>query len=273
MKEVSMQVKILTTGYCTANQKHVFPKEKSKKIKFQATCVLIQHKELGNILFDTGYSNRFFEATKYFPNRFYRWVTPVFYNEGQSCIQQLNEMGLEHSEIQHLVISHFHGDHICGLHDFPKSKLWSSKDAYDFTMSRTNLNGVVKGVLKPLLPIDLQERICFPDKVFEHIKFSKFDAWKWTDDVFFVDLPGHFKGQTGLFLKNTNLGNILLCADAAWSRKAVEQKIYPSKVVKIFVDSYSQLCHTIDLMNEFQKENPDVLILPTHCDQTAALIE
>ncbi|MBT3423493.1 MAG: MBL fold metallo-hydrolase [Bacteroidetes bacterium] len=270
-KRAQIQIKLFSSGFCTANKKHVFPNESSEKIKFCATWALIQHPEFGNILFDTGYSSRFFSATKSFPNRIYRWVTPVFHQENESCMNQLKSIGINAEDIQHIVISHFHADHIAGLHDFPISKFWCSQLALDFALSRNNFSGVLNGVLKPLIPNDISNRAAFPEKEFEKTKIAKLRAWKWTEDMFFIDLPGHYKGQLGLFLKDTNLGDVLLCADAAWARKTVQEKIYPSKIVSLFIDNYSKLTQTIDQLNEFHLQHPDVLIIPTHCDKTMLL--
>jgi len=272
MKQSSIQIKLFTSGFCTANKKHVFPDEPSQKIRFCATWALIQHPELGNILFDTGYHERFFKATQSFPNRIYRWVTPVFHNPEESCFNQLKANHISPDEIQHIVISHFHADHISGLIDFPKPDLWCSQKAHDFALSRNNINGVFKGVLKPLIPEDLSKRVVFPEKTQVKCNLSGLTAWQWKEDIFFVDLPGHYRGQLGLFLKRTNFGDVLLCADAAWSRKTVQQKIYPSKMVSLFIDDYSALVETIDRLHVFCLENNQAIILPTHCNETYQLI-
>jgi len=95
---------------------------------------------------------------------------------------------------------------------------------------------------------------------------------KWHDDIFFVDLPGHFRGQIGLFLKNTNHGDILLCADAVWSMRSIRDQIYPSRLVSLISDNYREMKRTIDKLHNFHNEWPEIIIIPTHCDEAMNLV-
>ena len=269
----TIRIRLFSSGYCTANERHVHPKEASRTIRFYATWALIEHPALGNIVFDTGYSPRFFEATRSFPNRLYRLSTPVFYQNGESCTELLRQNGVDPAGVQHLVISHFHGDHICGLHDFDKIPVWCTHSALDHALRRTRWNGVFSGILKPLIPANLRAYARCPDTELEEIRLGPLRAWRWTDDLSFVDLPGHCRGQMGLLVRNTHRGDVLLCADGVWSSKAVREKIYPARIVSLFIDDYRALTQTIDQLHTFHRENPGVLILPTHCPETRELTE
>lgn len=57
-------LKLYDTGYCTHPEKIAYSKGSWKQICFPATVGLLQHPELGYILFDTGYAGHFKEATK-----------------------------------------------------------------------------------------------------------------------------------------------------------------------------------------------------------------
>jgi glyoxylase-like metal-dependent hydrolase (beta-lactamase superfamily II) len=170
------------------------------------------------------------------------------------------------------VISHFHADHIAGLKDFPSSKIWCSRKSLAYALSRNKFNAVFKGILKPLIPDNILNQAMYPEDRLSISAQSNLIAWKWSEDLYFVDLPGHYRGQLGLYLKNTNIGDLLLCADAVWSVKAIREKIYPSRLVSLIIDDFSQLSRTIDDLYNFQKENPEVRILPTHCDETLKVI-
>ena len=50
---------------------------KKRKIRFEATWAIIKHPSKGTVLFDTGYTQRFYTATKYFPNSIYATITKV----------------------------------------------------------------------------------------------------------------------------------------------------------------------------------------------------
>ncbi len=266
------QIRLFSSGYCVANERHIHPAAAARAIPFLATWALIEHPRLGKIIFDTGYSQRFFEATSTWPNRLYRWATPVKFNSGESCLERLEQNGIAINDVRHLVISHFHGDHIGGLLDFNTIPVWCTQAALDFVGRRSNRNGVFKGILKPLVPRDLGQRAMHPDRHLPEIMLGPFRCWQWEDDLIFVDLPGHCRGQMGLLIKNSNWGDLLLCADAVWSSRAYREQIHPQRIVSLFVDDYGKLIQTIDHLHCFHLDYPEILILPTHCPETARLV-
>lgn len=266
-----IHIALFSSGYCLAKKCYVFPGDSSEKMPFHAVWALITHPILGKILFDTGYSTRFYSATKYFPNRMYRWITPVFHQEETSCLNQLLRMKISPEEINHVVISHFHADHIGGLHDFPGAIIWCSRNGMKHVKNKSNFSSVMHGVLKSMIPGNLLEKAVFPEDLPGKTDVSGLTMWKWHDDIYFVDLPGHFRGQVGLFVKRTNMGDLLLCADAAWSFQSIKRKIYPSKLVSLISDNYHILTQTMDKLHAFNRENPEVRILPTHCYETYKL--
>ena len=55
---------------------------------------------------------RFFEATKKYPNKLYANLTKVFLKKSEEVKEQLKENNIDCNEIKHIVISHFHADHV-----------------------------------------------------------------------------------------------------------------------------------------------------------------
>ncbi|MFN8256228.1 MAG: MBL fold metallo-hydrolase [Bacteroidales bacterium] len=273
MNQPKTHIELFSSGYCTANSRIVFPDEPAKELKFHAVWALITHPLLGYIIFDTGYSSGFFKATRYFPNRFYRWATPVNHKVTNSCTAQLAKRNITPSQVKNLIISHFHADHIGGLKDFPVANIWCNKSGLAYALSRKRMTGFIKGVLRDLIPENILSQSTYPEDQFESVDFYSLHGWKWTEDMYFIHLPGHFRGQTGLYLKNTNLGEVLLCADAAWSIRAIEHKIYPSRIVSLFIDNYGALKETIDKLNLMYKNNPELRLIPCHCATIEPLIQ
>ena len=264
-------IAFFSSGYCTAKKSFVFPGTGPGRMPSHATWALIDHPSLGKILFDTGYSPWFYKATKHFPYRVYRWATPVCHREEDSCLSQLRKMHLAPEDISHIVVSHFHADHVCGLPDFPQAMVWCSEESLQFVRSKHKYGAVFSGVLPQLLPDDLEKRAFSPGNGLEKMKISGLDMWKWNEDIFFVDLPGHFAGQTGLYLKQTNHGSLLLCADAAWSAQAIQQKIYPAKITSRISHNYRTMIGTMNALHAFHLANPDVSLLTSHGPETLEL--
>ena len=86
------------------------------------TRIVAESSQFGPMLFDTGYSQRFFDATRQFPYRLYRHATPVTLREDELAINQLSTLNLRPSDITRIFISHFHADHISALLSQPAPK-------------------------------------------------------------------------------------------------------------------------------------------------------
>jgi len=57
-----------------------------------------------------GYADRFETATTPFPERFYRWLTPVTLKPEEALGVQLAGLGIAAGDVRHVVLSHFHAD-------------------------------------------------------------------------------------------------------------------------------------------------------------------
>ena len=74
---VSVKLTLMRAGVTHTIEKFFMPGGKWRKIDVPAMFALIEHPKEGYILFDTGYSRRFFEATRRFPLKIAAWITPA----------------------------------------------------------------------------------------------------------------------------------------------------------------------------------------------------
>jgi len=117
---------------------------------FPALCGLLQHPTRGWILFDTGYSNHFIEATRQFPERMYRWITPLSLPPEETLLAQLQASGITAGDIRHVVISHMHGDHIAGLRDFPNASFITMRAEHETMQRKSRIGGLLHAFLAGL---------------------------------------------------------------------------------------------------------------------------
>jgi glyoxylase-like metal-dependent hydrolase (beta-lactamase superfamily II) len=268
MKKVKLYLNY--AGYCVAKEKMAIRNGTGEIIKFHALWGLIKHPTQGFILFDTGYTDRFLSATKYFPSRIYYLATKVEIPKKEEIVNQLKAHQIAPDEIKHIVISHFHADHTGGLIDFPNATIYASSKALNYTLNLNKYSSFTKGVLKDLLPNDLKERtkcidqICIrkQDEVFG-VKYDLFGD----ESIYLVDLPGHAKGQLGMQL-STEKRNYFLVADAIWLKQSIEKKVLPNPIVRLFFDSWKDYKSTHEKIKIFHSRYPETLIVPTHCHQT-----
>lgn len=272
-------LKLFECGYCTHPEKIVNPKGSLKKMKFPATVALLRHPTKGYILFDTGYSMKFLEATKSFPYSIYAKLTPVFFSEAQSIKKQLRNEGIHSSEIRYIILSHFHGDHTAGLKDFPSAKILTFKKAYDHIRQFNKVKALTKGCLVDLLPEDMNKRMDFIDELPEISLSSQFQPFHKGFDVFgdgslfAIDLTGHAIGQLGIFVSLKSGKNVLLCADAVWTSQAYEELLFPHKVTNLLIEDGTAYKKNINMLHQLSKNSSEIDILPTHCQKTWNLVK
>ncbi|WP_312473408.1 MBL fold metallo-hydrolase [Neobacillus sp.] len=271
--EINM-LKLYETGYCTHPEKIVNPKGGLKPISFPATVALLKHPAHGYILFDTGYSTAFKEATKKFPYSIYAKLTPVYFSEEQSIKNQLLTDGIDPEQIKTIILSHFHGDHTAGLCDFPNANILSFKAAYEDIKNLSKFKALTKGCLLDLLPFDLSKRISFidhTDPLTLNDRFGEFDTGYSVlgdDSIIAVDLTGHAIGQLGIFIRLESGKRVLLCADAVWLSESYQELIFPHPIANLLIANKQSYVENIHKLHHLSKTIPDIDILPTHCQKT-----
>jgi glyoxylase-like metal-dependent hydrolase (beta-lactamase superfamily II) len=231
---------------------------------------LIQHPEKGWILYDTGYTQRFHEATKSYPNKIYADMTKVVINPENEVKAQLERNGIAIGDIKHIIITHFHGDHVAGLLDFPDATFYASRAALDQVLNVPNWRAFTKGILKDLIPKDLKERTVVVDEACQASNHStlglKYDLFG-DDSISMIPLPGHAAGQMGVMLE-TARHHYFLIADASWLKKTYQSLKLPNPIVRLFFDSWSDFKSSLNKVHAYHKQHPQTIIVPTHCAET-----
>lgn len=269
LNKTEVILKLFTAGFCRNSECLTIEGGTLRPVPFPAGFALIIHPQHGHLLFDTGYAQRFFTETEHFPQRFYRIVTPVTLGKQESAVQQLRKLGIEPSMIKHVILSHFHADHIAGLKDFSSANIIYKREAYDAVKGLGTLAAVKAAFLPKLLPDDLAERSQYIEQLNEivmpdHFPFrSGFDLFG-DGSLIAVDLPGHAAGQIGLFLK-TSKQQVFLCADAVWSSKAIRENRLPHPLTRLILNNYEAFVSTFGKLRSLHQQYPQITIIPSHC--------
>ena len=271
MKKIKLYIGY--AGFCLAKENHAIRGGRRKDIKFKAVWSLIEHPTKGYVLFDTGYTRRFYNATNSFPSKIYALVTKVKVTAEDEVITQLQNAGIDPTDIKYIFISHFHADHDGGLLDFPSAKIICSKKAWDYTKSLSSLFSFSKGVLKDLIPKTLESRMVAIESLTKRSDYLFGDIYDLFDDqsILIYYLPGHARGQYGISVE-TAKKRYFLIADACWLKKSYEENILPQSIVRVFIDSWRDLKSTNLKVHQYYKANPEVQIVPTHCSETTDML-
>lgn len=263
------QFQWLSTGYCTALERVARRDGQFRHIQFPAPFGVLHHRTQGIVLFDTGYSPRFFEATRHFPYRMYRYATPVFTRPEASAKAQLERQQIDPAEVRHILLSHFHGDHVCGLRDFPNAQFYCHEEALEQLNTHTGFQAARKGLLPDLFPADFRERChvftadnALPDPIFGSV-------WDVFGDgsITMPWLPGHGKGQIGARFDCAGQ-SWFLTADAAWFAAAIRHNILPSALVRLFFDDWKAYQQTLAKLQLYASHHPTTRMIPSHCQDS-----
>jgi glyoxylase-like metal-dependent hydrolase (beta-lactamase superfamily II) len=235
---------------------------------------LIRHPERGLILFDTGYADRMLEATRPWPYRLYRYATPLRLHPGGAVVDQLAARGIGADAVGHILLSHFHADHVAGLRDFPAATLVASSEGLVHALGLRGLRALHCGLIPALLPDgpDAQSRtLAVP---LDRVRGPRLPHLGPTHDLFgdgtilLVALPGHARGQFGALVQTVE-GPVLLAADGAWTSRAIREQRPPSRLTNLIVDDRRAVVDTLKRLRAFALARPDVRIVPTHCPEVA----
>lgn len=236
-------------------------------VPFPSNFAKIKHPTEGWILYDTGYSPHFFEETRPFPERLYAWTTPVQFKKSAADI--MRDDGIDPADVRWILISHFHGDHVAGLRDFPNARFMCLEQGYRKLVAQSRVRNVSQGYLQKLLPLDFDSRVVFPSRVVDlDDKWKPFDrAYDLFGDgsLLALPLPGHACGQMGLILRTEGDRDVLLAADSVWHTESIRNLRFPHFITRLVHQDYAQYRKTIVSLHELMTRSPEVAIVPTHC--------
>ena len=275
-QESALSLQLFASGYCIADSSIVSPKNAHGKSRFYAVWGLLHIPNTGYVVFDTGYNNQFNTATKKFPDRLYRWITPVTIDHKNAAKSILESNGISINEIKYVIISHFHADHICSLKDFTNAQFICHDDAYEEFLRFSGWSAVRKGILHKLFPADFKEKVKLLKTFADTIEINKYGLTEFSlfgiSQFKLVLIPGHAKGMLG-FIYNHNEKCILYATDASWSYINYYKGILPSKIVKLFFDSWDDFIETQKKIKSFELDNSQYKILFTHCPITLKYVD
>lgn len=268
----------LLTGACRHPQAMTIEGGSLQAVDFAAVAMLLLHPEEGPILFDTGYDPAFLAATARLPEALYRWATPLDLPPGGDAATQVRALGHDPAHFRHLVLSHFHGDHVAGLHAFPNAAIHCARAGLDDLRGRGRFAATRAGLLPALLPDDLGARARFfedapplplpPD-------FAPFDVGAdiiGDGSLLAVELPGHCPGHWGLALRDATWGHHFLVADAAWSLEAIRHNRPPPRLTTALLGDTRRVRETLGSLHRLTVRNPELRLTPCHCPERAAEI-
>jgi glyoxylase-like metal-dependent hydrolase (beta-lactamase superfamily II) len=240
-----------------------------KPIRFPATVAIIEHHSQGILLFDTGLTPRLKHLRRHFPERLVSRLLPFSVEPEDTALYQLKKMGIKEKDVSHVVLSHFHSDHIAGVLDFPKSNLVYSKKEYDSLVGISPLSRLRHAFIPELLPADFKSRYRPLGRKITIPTLGK--GWSGYDlfldgSIFVVPLPGHSVGHMGLYLPDVSGKSYFLIGDASYLHSAVACNTMPAPLASMLIFDDSKLYQKT--LGRIHDVMDTTIVVPCHCHET-----
>jgi len=265
---LQVELKVFNSGWVPARKGLVLAGGGWAKLRMPALFAMVQHPKRGVILYDTGYSTRFYEATRKLPYRVIRTITPAELTEEGNADRQLERTGVKANEVKTIILGHGHVDHVPGVVYFPGAELvvsrceWEAMQGPAFRLfTRAYLKSLYEGIGNKLRFVEFEK---------EGRPLAGFDLavdLYGDQTMILVPLPGHTVGQMGL-LVNSQAGRFFFIGDAAWLSENYLTLTPPSLPAGLILASKKQFMATLCKVRDFHLQNPDVIIVPSHCPKT-----
>ena len=270
-------VKFINAGYCS--QLATWTGVSSWRwTKFNAVVVYFEHPTHGAFLIDTGYGEEFYGATKQFPYRIYRWLVPPTIDSEHCLVSGLKNAGIDPKQLDGVILSHFHPDHIAGLASLPKMPIHARIKPLEQLRKMKPMKQLHHGFIPELFPVERNGHIVpisddrFRQSESQATSTSQFSTIDYWDDgsLTLFDLPGHALGHTG-FLLNTEYGRQLYIVDAAWNVDVLLQGKQLPRIARRLQIGYDQYWKTQQLLKQFADES-SIELIACHCPRTQAIV-
>ncbi|AZZ95016.1 MBL fold metallo-hydrolase [Hahella sp. KA22] len=232
--------------------------------KLSHGAVFIHHPD-GDLLYDTGLGRQVdaqFEVNPW-------WARSLFaYEKGVPVADQLAANAYDANNLKAIVLSHLHWDHASGVVDFPGVPIWVQQKEYDAALQG-----------KPPAFLHSQLEGANTDLRFLMLEDTEFKGFERSLDVYgdgsvvLVEIPGHTRGQLGLYLTLNAQTRYFFIGDATWTLKGVQDNSPRPGFVRWLAslnDDDSLTERMVAQLHALQEQEPDLTIVPAHDEWIAA---
>ena len=269
---IPVKFDLLKVGHCQHPECAALRGGGRRAIDFPALVGLIEHPQRGLMLYDTGYSRHFHDATRHFPECLYRMITPVTLPPEEELLAQLESRGIRAADIETIFISHFHADHVAGLRDFPRAKFIATGTERMLCEKKGRFGRLRRAYLRKLLPENMEQRLHYAETMPQvplPKVWSPFDAAHdllGDQSMMGIDLPGHTASQLGVAFRAHNL--VFMIGDACWKIEGLIRDQKPSVLAYALFDDSAAYDATFAKLRALHLSAGTPLIIPSHCTTT-----
>ncbi len=241
------------SAHVQTKMRYLMPRARGK-ITLTVRYGLLEHPQYGLILMDTGYIDEHITAPHYiFLKLYYMLLRPKPIAAGQIDVA-LARYGYTKDDVNIILLSHFHVDHMAALQVFPNAKFLCSQQAYTHLLAQSSWVNMRHGHFLSLLPKDFIQRLEF----FENSPLSTsshgLESYDILGDqtVMALKLSGHTLGHFGFYFPQL-AQPLLYAADAHWLKAAITSDNPFSLLAKFIMHDERAAMDSLALIAHFQQ--------------------
>jgi glyoxylase-like metal-dependent hydrolase (beta-lactamase superfamily II) len=216
---------------------------------------LVQRSRDGVCLVDTGYGPAVTRGPRSAALRLYNAVLRPRLVARESPAAVLASIGAVPGDVDTVVLTHFHADHVACLKAFPRARIVAHGAAAAATLAMSASQAAHNGIFKELLPADLMSRI---EPIEACALVPAHPALGSGHDIFgdasylAVALPGHALGHFGLYWEAQGRPT-LYATDAAWTMTALIEDRTPALARGVVFHDRAAGRQTEDKLRQFMR--------------------
>ena len=228
-------------------------------------CILIETPRDGLVLVDTGFSTADCDDPSRL-GRAFRAVTAPRLARGQTAREQIRSLGLDPTDVRHLIVTHMDIDHAGGIADFPAATVHLHRRELEAARARSTLQ---------------EKQRYVPRQWQHHQRWSPVsesgDTWLGLPavqklpgldaDIALVPLHGHTRGHSGVVIR-TARGWILHAGDAYFHHHELVDAPSAPVGLRLFQSAMQmngrERHAAQDSLRTLHREHPEVMITSAH---------
>lgn len=189
------------------------------RIKVGVRYGMLVHPEFGPMLIDTGYGPRVTAgAQRSAALKLYSAVLRPPLVEDDLPLLALQRAGYAARDVQRIIVTHFHADHVAALRDFPNASFIASGAAWEAIGRMREGQRIHSGIFAELMPEDFARRLLPIEALAQRPAPLGLGTGRdiWGDgSCLAIELPGHAIGHFGLLWPLSD-PPLLYATDTTW---------------------------------------------------------
>jgi N-acyl homoserine lactone hydrolase len=226
----------------------------NKKMWVPVSSYLIEHPK-GLILVDTGWHEEIRTDQKKHVGRLAYSMFNGSLPEGESIAEKLQSLGIKSEELDFVLLTHLHSDHVSGLkHVQDAKKILTSEIEWKAAHKRA---GYIKSMWQGI-SVDTYSLKDIPFGPYK-LGYDLFDD----GSLYLIHTPGHSDGMFSVLVK-VSKGFLLLASDVGYSEKSWNDMILPGvttdrKAARLSLEWIKSFASSIDEIKVIANHDPAII--------------